>query len=88
MEGKVIAVILVLGFVFMLTGFVLFWVNGVQMISEIEPRRRKVASFIPFVALLRSSYTPAGQRLHRRAVVWAGVAAFGGVLVIVARLVG
>ena len=88
MEGKVIAVIFVLGFVLILSGFVLFWVNAVQMIREIDPRRDKVASFIPFVALLRSSYTPAGQRLHGRAVVWAAVAAFGGVLVIITQLVG
>ncbi len=68
MLNKIVVIIHLLSFLACAIGILIFLFRAFQMVEEFDPKRRRLANFIPILTLLRSSYTAKGKRLYDFAV--------------------
>ena len=88
MEGKVLAMLHLVSLAVAMIGFVGFFVVVIPMLQEIDPRRRELSNFVPLLAFFKSSYTPNGQRMYRKATAGLLVMGAGGVCLVVTNMLG
>jgi hypothetical protein len=77
MEGKIIAIVHILSLLICIIGTGLFLFPIFSMLNNMEPKRRRMITFFPFVGFLKNSYTLEGQKYYDKSMKGAVIAVIG-----------